>query len=54
MADPEGLLDLNGEAGKQVAERVLQREAHHNRADGCVVSNRFQQQHRCRSRRREQ
>ena len=32
LADPEGLLDLDSEAGKQVAERVLQREAHHDGA----------------------
>ena len=46
LADAERLLDLNREPGEQVAERVLQREADHDRADGRRRQQLLAQQHR--------
>ena len=46
VADAEGLLDLDGEAGEEVAERVLQREAHDHGADGGGGQQLLAQQHR--------
>jgi hypothetical protein len=46
MTDSEWFLDLNGEAGKQVAERVLQREAHDNGSNGRRGQQLLAQQHR--------
>ena len=46
VADAKRLLDLNREAGKQVAERVLQREADHHRADRRRRQQLLAQQHR--------
>ena len=46
LADAKRLLDLNREAGKQVAERVLQREADHDRADRRRRQQLLAQQHR--------
>jgi hypothetical protein len=46
LPDAERLLDLNRESGEQVAERVLQREADNNGADGGCGQQLLAQQHR--------
>ena len=46
MSDAEGLFDLDGEPGKEVAQRVLEREAHHHGTDGRGRQQLLAQQHR--------
>ena len=46
MADAKRLFDLNRQAGKQIAERVLKRETDHDRTDRRGREDSFLQDHR--------